>query len=133
MFSTNLTPELSALLWSVLLLLTTIMTQQIWTDIAQGPKFALSDRLGGLDNDVSRRFERTVRNTVENLALFTPVILILSLSEISTTGTVRGAWLFLIARIVYAVAYPVNIPVVRSLAWLGGLIGVVMCAWPLLF
>ncbi len=129
----NLSPELSVLVWVVLLLLVTIFVQVVWVDIKEGVEFTLSDRLSGLKNPTTQRLEKTVRNTVENLAMFAPIVLILAISDISTGSTVAGAWTFLIGRLIYVPSFVLHIKYLRSLSWFVGIIGIVMCAWPLVF
>jgi len=44
-----------------------------------------------------------------------------------------GAWLWLGARVVYLPLYALGIPVVRSLAFLVSMAGIIMMLWPILF
>ncbi len=60
------------------------------------------------------------RNAIENLALFAPLILILSLLHISTPATVAAAFIFFAARLAHAVFYTAGLPVLRTLAFLVG-------------
>jgi uncharacterized MAPEG superfamily protein len=45
---------------------------------------------------------------------------------------ITGAWVFLIARTLYTVIYIAGIPVLRTLVWAGGWVGLVMLLLPLL-
>ena len=54
--------------------------------------------------------------------------LALALVVTGKTGGIgaTGAWLYLIARVVYVVLYASGIPVVRTLVWVASIIGLVL-------
>ncbi|MGB3295559.1 MAG: MAPEG family protein [Phormidesmis sp.] len=120
-----MTIELWMLLGSVLLLFSLIMVQQVYVDITLGAKYSLSNREGSKPTAaISGRIDRAIANLMENLALFTPVVLVLSAADISTGAARTGAVVFFCARIIHAVTYVSGITVVRSLAWFAGIIGI---------
>ena len=49
-----------------------------------------------------------------------------------TDGTKLGAWLWLGGRVAYLPLYALGVPVVRSLAWIVSLVGIVMVLMPAL-
>lgn len=122
-----MTVELWMLLGSSLLLFVLIMVQQLHTDFAIGPKYALSNREEPKPSaGISGRIDRAIINLKENLLLFMPVVLVLAIVGISTGATQTGSIVFFIARIIHAITYISGILLVRSLAWLGGMVGIGM-------
>ncbi len=120
-----MTTELWMLLGTVLLLFTLIMVQQIYVDVTLGAKYSLSNREGPKPAAaISGRIDRAIANLMENLALFTPVVLVLAAADISTGTSQIGATVFFCARAIHAVTYVFGITVVRSLAWFAGIISI---------
>jgi len=78
------------------------------------------------------RARRTVRNQIEAIAVFAPLVLVAHVLEISNTLTVWGAGLFLGARVFYVPAYLLGLPYVRTLIWGTGFAGSAMIAWAVL-
>lgn len=74
------------------------------------------------------RMERTVRNQIEAIAVFAPLILVAHMADVHTTLTIWGAGLFLGARVFYVPAYLAGIPYLRSLIWGAGFVGCIMIA-----
>jgi len=77
------------------------------------------------------RMSRIVNNHVEGMLLFVPLVMIAQLTSISTPLTVWGAILFAAARAVFVVVYLLGIPMVRTLVWAVGTVGVVMIGYEL--
>ena len=69
------------------------------------------------------RGARAHRNLLENLLPFAIAILAAHAIGISDTLTLAGAWLFLAARVVHALAYIAGVTGVRTLAYVAGLVG----------
>jgi uncharacterized MAPEG superfamily protein len=57
------------------------------------------------------------RNAIENLVIFTPLVLILDSLNISNTITVMAATMFFITRALHLVIYTLGIPVLRTIAF----------------
>lgn len=68
----------------------------------------------------AERAKRAHANAVENLVVFAPLVLILSLVGASTPTTLFASKLYLGARLVHYVVYAAGIPVVRTLAFVVG-------------
>lgn len=120
-----MTIELWMLLRSAAILFVLVMLQQLNVDLTTGVKYALSNRSEVITKTpLAGRIERAIMNLRENLAFFTPVVLILAVAEISTGVTQTGAVIFFIARIVHAITYVFGIIVIRSLSWFAGIIGI---------
>jgi uncharacterized MAPEG superfamily protein len=78
------------------------------------------------------RARRAHLNMIENLVLFTALVLITAISGKANATTAMGALIFFWARLAYAVIYLIGIPWLRTLAWAVSVIGMVMIAWVLL-
>ena len=72
------------------------------------------------------RGARAHRNLLENLVPFAIAILAARAAGVSDTLTLVGAWLFLAARVVHALAYLAGITGVRTLAYFAGVAGTVL-------
>lgn len=69
---------------------------------------------------VAERAERTVQNSWVAMALIAPPILMLAITNVSTSGNALAVQIFLTARIVYAVCFIFGVKYVRTLAWITG-------------
>ncbi len=119
--------ELTMLVYSVALLFVLILLQASAGVLAQG----LPQMAGSRDNladpkPFQARTKRLVDNHREGLALFAPLVLVAALAQISTPWTVLGAQLFFYARVLHALLYVTGVPWVRPLAWVIGIVGIVM-------
>ncbi len=74
------------------------------------------------------RARRTHLNMVENMVLFTALVLIAAVAGKANATTALGAAIFFWARLAHAVIYLIGIPWLRTLAWLVSVIGMVMIA-----
>jgi uncharacterized MAPEG superfamily protein len=59
-------------------------------------------------------------NAVDNLVVFAPLVLILDNIGYTSGGTVIACAVYFWARLVHAIAYALGVPVVRTVAFLGG-------------
>ena len=78
------------------------------------------------------RARRAHLNMIENLVLFTALVLIAAAAGKANATTAMGAMIFFWARLAYAVIYLIGIPWLRTLAWFVSVIGMAMIAWVLL-
>ena len=69
---------------------------------------------------VAERAERTVQNSWVAMALIAPPILMLAITNVSTSGNALAVQIFLTARIIYAVCFIFGVKYVRTLAWITG-------------
>lgn len=89
--------------------------------------------LGGARDDmpaltgVAGRVERALTNSVVAMALFAPAILILSVKDAFTSGSLLAAQIFLIARVVFVPVYAFAIPVpfLRTIVWMAGFLATI--------
>lgn len=116
-----MTIELWSLLGVTAILWLAIFAQQIALDKAVGAKYALSNREQDHHFDgatlLHGRLTRTVRNHVESLALFTPLVLIASVASVSNTWTQGAAIAFTVTRFLHFFFYAAGITPFRSFAW----------------
>ena len=78
------------------------------------------------------RARRAHLNMLENLVLFSALVLIAAVAGKANATTAMGAMIFFWARLAYALIYLIGIPWLRTLAWFVGVIGMAMIAWVLL-
>ena len=77
------------------------------------------------------RLARAQANFFETFPVFIAAV-ILAMTAGPTDMTTLGAWLWLGGRVAYLPLYALGVPVVRSLAWIVSLAGIVMVLMPAL-
>jgi uncharacterized MAPEG superfamily protein len=65
-------------------------------------------------------------NTVENLAVFAPLVLAAQALNLHTASTAFACALFFWCRLAYVAVYTAGVPVLRTLAFVGGFVGQAM-------
>ncbi len=125
--------ELRILVWSVILTFVLILTPAQMSVMANGLKVMTGPRDQIPEPSVlNRRLRRLAANMIENMALFTPLVLAAAVAGVSNQWTVLGAQLFLGGRIVHALVYGFGIPWIRPVFWGVAVAGMGMIAWQLL-
>ena len=74
------------------------------------------------------RADRAARNMQENLPLFAALLLAAHVGGVAADRLVLPAWLFFGARVAYFPVYVLGIPVVRTLVWSVGVVGLGLIA-----
>ena len=129
-----MTTELYILGWTLVLAIVQFLlpagarNQQTGIEWNAGPRDTPPpppSKLGG-------RLQRAQANLYESLPLFAAAVLIAHVAHREGTLTLAGAWLFLLARIVYLPLYALGVPVVRSLAWVASLLGLALVLFAIL-
>ncbi|SMX31126.1 MAPEG family protein [Actibacterium lipolyticum] len=128
-----MTPELTALTLAGLLQVIQFALMSIPANIelGQGKTLGPRDRarLGGsLEDQLSirtARLYRAMNNHFEGLILFTLAVVVITLSDQSTSFTATCAWTYLGARILYVPAYAFGLTPWRSLIWSVGFLATV--------
>ena len=119
--------EITVLGWSVVLLLVQVVAQATASSDL-GPKYLFSPRDEGRVSRsvVAGRLLRALRNLLETFPAF--IALVLALVVTGKTGGLgaTGAWLWLVARMIYVVLYAAGIPVLRTLIWSVSILGLVL-------
>ena len=114
-----MTIELLALFGVTVILFFAILVQQIAIDRKYGAKFALSNRgeVPGQPSEAVERLTRMVRNHVEGIAVFAPLVLIATLAEVSNNFTQIAALVYLATRALHFLFYAFGVTPFRSFAW----------------
>lgn len=124
--------ELWVLLACVLLTFVLVFVQQIHIDRTMGAKYAISNRSEPrVASAFGGRADRALANIKENLVLYAPVALMIAIAGASSGLTQLGALVFLGGRVVHAITYLAGVVLVRSLAWMAGIIGLGMMVYGL--
>lgn len=74
------------------------------------------------------RVQRAFRNLLENLLFFAVVVLTAQVAGAANEMTALGSQIFFGSRVAHAVVYIAGIPWLRSVAWAGGVAGIVIIA-----
>jgi uncharacterized MAPEG superfamily protein len=125
-------PELTYLLFSVLLTFV-----QVLIAAAAANQVVGLTTLAGNREDVpamtgfAGRARRAHLNMIENMVLFSILVLVAVIANKTNATTAMGALIFFWGRLIYAVIYLLGIPWLRTAAWFVSVIGMVMVAWPL--
>ena len=122
-----MSPELSLLVWAVVLTLIQMLVAlsgaalQVGLPALTGNREGLAPFSGWVG-----RAQRAHHNMLENLVLFAALVLVAALTQKNNATTLLGAQLFFWARVVYAVVYLVGIPWLRTAVWTVSLVGLIM-------
>jgi len=112
--------ELRYLAMYGLLLIITILIQ-VMVSASQHSLLKLLGNRESLNSvGVADRAEKTVQNSVVAMALVAPAVMMLTLANLSTSGTALAMQLFLTARIAYALCFIVGLTFFRTVCWMVG-------------
>lgn len=126
-------PELTYLVYAVILLIVHMLVQATLSDLSKGLPWALGSQDEPREqNAFAGRVERALRNYVYNLPAFIALALTLAVTELNTAGSATGAAIWFWARVAYVPAYASGLPLVRSIAWFASLAGLALMIIPLL-
>ena len=121
--------DLKYLLLSVLLAFVQVLiaaaaaNQEVGLETLAGNREGLAELPG-----FAGRARRAHLNMIENMVLFTALVLVTAVAGKANAMTAMGALIFFWARLVYAVIYLIGIPWLRTLAWFVSVIGMVLIA-----
>lgn len=91
----------------------------------RGPQFAMSDRSQPLSEDgLMGRATRALRNNMESVLMFAPVMLVAILTHTTSSATGVIAIVWMAARTLFTLAYWTKINLVRSLSWSTGMLAI---------
>jgi len=128
-------PFITLLAWSVVLLLVHIGLQSIPATLELGSSWNAGPRDDGKKPSgvFAGRAERAFANFRETYPAFIGLAVSLAITgDLSGWGLV-GAWLWFVCRIVYIPLYLAGIPYIRSLVWVGSLLGLLVMTAVLIF
>jgi len=130
-----MTTELHVLAWGCLLALVHVFAAIRVKTAQYGTKWNMGPRDEALDppaKPIVGRLDRAQRNFFETFPLFAAAALIVAVAHLNSKWTAIGAIVWLAARVVYLPLYALGIPVLRSIAWIAALVGILMVLRPAL-
>lgn len=120
-------PLITVLAWSVVLLIVQVFAQAFATyDL--GLTYLAGPRDEGRTSRsvIAGRLSRALRNLLETYPAFVALALALVVTGKAGGMAEAGAWTWLIARVAYAILYAAGVPVLRTIAWLVSIAGLVL-------
>lgn len=125
---TSLSTELEMLLLSACLYVIQVLVPAAATDLKNGRAWGLSNRSNNPPESTEwgERSKRACANMAENLLPFACLVLVVEGSGNSGEWSMIGALVFFYSRLAHAILYIAGITILRSIAYLGGLIGMAM-------
>jgi uncharacterized MAPEG superfamily protein len=129
-----MTIELSALAWGCVLALVHIFVAVRFKTRQYGSKWNVGARDDELPppQPIVGRLARAQANFFETFPIAAAAILIVSAADLEGRWTGIGALLWLGARIVYLPLYAFAVPVARTIAFLAGVVGILLVLRPAL-
>ena len=124
-----MTPDLKYLFFAVILTFVQMLiaatgaNQQVGIVVLAGNREGLSEATGW-----AGRAKRAHLNMIENMVLFTALVLIAQVAGKADAMTAMGAAIFFWARLVYAGIYLAGLSWVRTVAWVVSVIGMAIIA-----
>jgi len=111
------------------LIVATTLVQQLTSLANVGIMPVFSSREGVKFSGMTGRLERAILNCVIALVVIAPAILALVITETSSANTILAVQVFFWARLVYVIAYGLNIIGVRSVSWIASLLSILYLYW----
>lgn len=128
-----MTPELTYLVWSVVLAFVLVLIAVIGAQLQVGLPTLVGNREGMPEiTGWAGRARRAHANMLENLVLFAVLVLVAQAVGVRNSMTVLGAQLFFWGRVAHAVIYLAGIPWARTASWLVSVVGLILIAWQLI-
>jgi uncharacterized MAPEG superfamily protein len=125
--------DLKYLLFSVLLAFVQVLIAAASANQVVGLNTLAGNREGMPElTGFAGRARRAHLNMIENMVLFTALVLVAAVAGKANATTAMGALIFFWARLIYAVIYLLGIPWLRTLSWVVSVIGMVMIALQLI-
>ena len=127
--------ELKILALGALLLFVHIFTATRFKTAQFGRKWNVGARDEALPaaDVMSGRTRRALANFLETFPIAIVALVGVVLADRTSQWTAIGGWVWLGARVIYLPLYAAGIPVIRTIVWTIGMIGLGMVLWPLLF
>jgi uncharacterized MAPEG superfamily protein len=130
-----MTTELHVLAWGCLLALVHVFAAIRAKTAQYGTRWNMGPRDEALDppaKPIVGRLARAQANFFETFPLFAAAALIVTVAHLNSKWTAIGALVWIGARIVYLPLYALGIPVLRSIAWIAALVGILLVLKPAL-
>ena len=124
----TMTPEITMLLWSVVLGLAHLTIATIMSNWDRGLAYNISSRdlPPGPVSPFTARLLRGFENFKETFVFFAVPVLVLAIMGRQNASSALGAQLYFWARLVYVPVYAAGIPVLRTLIWTVSCVGLIM-------
>ena len=118
--------EAISVVFAAVLVWLSALVQNLSNASERGSKYVMSDRsVSAPLQGFFGRATRTPANNVETALMWVPPVVVILMLHRTTWISQLSAEAYIGARVVFALSYWLKIPVVRSLAWL---VGMVCCA-----
>jgi uncharacterized MAPEG superfamily protein len=115
--------EATSVVFAGLLVWLSALVQHFSNMSKRGAQYAMSDRsVSPPMEGFFGRATRTLANNKESALMWVPAVLVILLLHRTSWVSQLAALAYIAARIVFALSYWFNVPVVRSLAWFAGMI-----------
>jgi uncharacterized MAPEG superfamily protein len=129
-----MSPELTYLTWSVVIVLGYLVVQVLEQIARNGLVVALTYQT---DKEkpigvLMQRFNASFSNFLVSYPAFISLVVIIALTNSSSDLTALGAAIWFWARIAHIPAHVSGLPVIRTLVWAISIAGLVMMLYPLL-
>ncbi|MFC0396889.1 MAPEG family protein [Paraburkholderia rhizosphaerae] len=123
-----MTIELTLLAWTLVVALIQVLVPALLRNRETGIAYNASarDAPGAPVGKLTGRLMRAQSNLFETLPVFAAAVLIAHVAGRDSAQTQLGAWLYLLARIVYVPLYAAGVPYLRSLVWAASLAGILL-------
>lgn len=122
-----MTIELTMLVYSIILTLILIVIPATMSIMENGLAVQAGPRDGLPESSVrNQRAVRLRNNMLENMVMFTGLVLVAHAADIHGTMSVLGAQIFFFARILHAIVYLAGWPWIRPVLWFISVIGMLM-------
>jgi len=131
-----MTPELTVLALAGLLQAVHFVLYAVRANLDVGPGYTMSARDRAPSRDLSElggRLQRAMNNHSEGLILFSLAVVVVTLSDQSTSFTATCAYIYLAARVVYIPAYVFAWRPGRSIIWSAGFLATILMIVSALF
>ncbi len=120
--------EMRMLTLSVVLGIVQIIAASHAASLQRGYRWTASPRDEKVEplRGMAGRLDRALRNFLETFPLFAAVVIAAQLTGTHNALTVWGAQLYFWARVAYVPLYAAGVPLIRSLVWNVGTIGIML-------
>jgi uncharacterized MAPEG superfamily protein len=119
-----MTPELTYLAYSVVLLIAHVLVQATFSDLSKGIGWALGPRDEYREqNPLAERLQKALRNYLETYVAFVALALAVTVADAGNETTALGAAVWFWARVVYVPVYVSGVPLIRSVVFFVSLAG----------
>ena len=115
--------EITILILYAFLVIITLIMQATGAMTQLGMGYLLSSRDENRTvSGIAGRLERALNNSITAMVLFAPAVLLIVVTDKSSSQSILACQAFLLARLVYLPAYAFKLTGIRSLAWTVGLL-----------